>query len=263
MATFALETPHSQIAVLHRVSSIVSSEMSLDEMLGQVLGLTLQVTSCDACLVYLLEKKTGELVLRASQVPHAADLGHLRIRLGEGVTGWVAEHKSVVALSSNASADLRFKHFHALVEDTYEAFLSVPLVSGGEAVGVINVHHRESHEHSVDETSLLTFIGEQMGIAVAKSMLSEQNARLLEEASEARRQLEIRKIVERAKGILQHRHGITEEESYLRLRNESRRLRRPMKELAEAIILAEDMHRKNEVPALPGRAFEVPNRATA
>ena len=49
-----------------------------------------------------------------------------------------------------------------------------------------------------------------------------------------------------AKGILQQRHGLTEEEAYLRLRNESRRLRRPMKELAEAIILAEDLSRKTE-----------------
>ena len=61
-----------------------------------------------------------------------------------------------------------------------------------------------------------------------------------------KRQLETRKLVERAKGILQQRHSLTEEEAYLRLRNESRRLRRPMKELAEAIILAEDLSRKTE-----------------
>jgi signal transduction protein with GAF and PtsI domain len=169
------------------------------------------------------------------------------MRMGEGVTGWVAEHKSVVALGSNAAADTRFKYFQALIEDTYEAFASVPLVSGGEVVGVVNVHHRELHEHSAEEIALLTFIGEQMGIAVAKSMLADQNARLVQEAHEAKRQLEIRKIVERAKGILQHRHGLTEEEAYLRLRNESRRLRRPMRDLAEAVILAEDMHRKNDV----------------
>jgi len=221
----------------------VSSELSLDEMLGEIVGLTVQVTACDACLVYLHEG--DEIVLRASQVPHAADLGNLRMKMGEGVTGWVAEHKSVVALSSNAAADARFKYFQALIEDTYEAFASVPLVSGGEVVGVINVHHRERHDHTREEIALLTFIGEQMGIATAKSMLAEQNLRLQQEAHEAKRQLEIRKIVERAKGILQHRQGLTEEEAYLRLRNESRRLRRPMKELAEAIILAEDLQRKS------------------
>ena len=236
----------SQIALLHRISSIVSSELSLDEMLGEIVGVTVQVTDCDACLVYLIERETDEVVLRASQVPHAADLGNLRMKVGEGITGWVAEHKSVVALSSRAASDIRFKRFQALVEDTYEAFLSVPLVAGGEIIGVINVHHREPHDHTPDEISLLTFVGEQMGGAISKSVLAEANARLLEETLEMKRQLETRKVVERAKGILQQRYSLTEEEAYLRLRNESRRLRRPMKELAEAIILAEDLSRQSQ-----------------
>ncbi len=230
-STMVFESP---VSLLHRISSIVSSDRSLEEMLGEIVGLTVQATDCDACLVYLIDQEAREMVLRASQVPHAADLGELRIKMGEGVTGWVAEHRSIVALPANAYSDPRFKRFQALVEDTYEAFLSVPIVSGGEAIGVINVHHRESHSHTQEETATLIFIGEQMGGAVAK-------ARLMEEAANVRRQLEERKIVERAKGILQRKHNTTEEDAYFRLRNQSRRLRRPMRELAEAIILAEDL----------------------
>jgi uroporphyrinogen-III synthase len=213
-------------------------------MLGEIIGLTSQVTDCDACLVYLLDIGSGEIVLRASSVPHAAELGNLRMKFGEGITGWVAEHKSVVALPSNAAKDRRFKRFQTLVEDTYEAFLSVPLVTSGEIMGVVNVHHREPHSHTAEEIALLTFIGEQMGGAISKAKLEEENARLIEETQEMKRRLEERKLVERAKGILQHRFNLTEEEAYLRLRNESRRLRRPMKDLAEAIILAEDLSRK-------------------
>jgi uroporphyrinogen-III synthase len=135
-----------------------------------------------------------------------------------------------------------------LVEDTYEAFLSVPLVAAGDLVGVINVHHRERHDHDPGEIGLLTFIGEQMGGAVAKAKLAEENARLIEEAEEMKRQLETRKLVARAKGLLQRSHGLTEEEAYLRLRNESHRLRRPVRELAEAIILAGDLAKANESP---------------
>jgi len=87
-----------------------------------------------------------------------------------------------------------------------------------------------------------------MGGVISKSLLAEVNAKLLEETQEMKRQLETRKLVERAKGILQQRYGLSEEEAYLRLRNESRRLRRPMKDLAEAIILAEDLSRKSEDP---------------
>jgi GAF domain-containing protein len=135
-----------------------------------------------------------------------------------------------------------------LVEDTYEAFLSVPLVTGGDLIGVINVHHRESHVHSTEEVTLLTFVGEQMGGAIVKSRLANQNQKLLEETNELKKQLESRKLLERAKGILQHRHNLTEEEAYLRLRNESRRMRRPMRDLAEAIILAEELARSGKDP---------------
>jgi len=235
------DASESQVSILHRISSIVSSDLSLDEMLGEVVGLTVQATACDACLVYLIDPVTQDIVLRASQVPHAGALDTLKLKPGEGITGWVAEHKSVVALDRNAAADGRFKRFQTLVEDTYEAFLSVPLVSGGEAIGVINVHHRSPHGHTQEEIGVVVFIGEQLGVIISRSMLQEENARLLEETQEMKRELETRKLVERAKGILQLRHGLTEEDAYLRLRNQSRRLRKPMRDLAEAIILSEDM----------------------
>jgi uroporphyrinogen-III synthase len=240
-----METSSNDVAVLHRISRIISSERSLDEMLGEIVGLAARVTSCDACLVYLVDGESDEFVLRASLVPHTKDVGHLRMKMGEGVTGWVAEHQSPVQLGANAAADSRFKIFPALVEDTYEAFLSVPVVSAGKTIGVINVHHRELHPHTAEEVSTIQFIGQQMGAAIGKSLLEEANARLTEEAAEAKRQLETRKVVERAKGILQQRQGVTEEEAYLRMRNESRRLRKPMKELAEAIILAEELGRRD------------------
>ena len=236
-------------SVLHRISGIVSSQLMLDQMLGEIVGLAAQVTGCDACLVYLVEGES-EFVLRASLVPHASDIGNLRIKIGEGVTGWVAEHQSPVALSSHAAGDPRSKIFPTLVEDTYEAFLSVPVVNRGRAIGVVNIHHREAHEHTPQEISILSFIGEQMGGAIAKSLLEEENARLAEETAEMKRQLEMRKSVERAKGILQRRHNMTEEEAYLRMRNESRRLRRPMKDLADAIILSEELTRKENGASL-------------
>ena len=254
-ATESLDPHTADVSVLHRVSRIVSSELSLDEMLGEIVGLASQASGCDACLVYLVEFATGELVLRGSLIPRSADLGAIRIKMGEGVTGWVAEHQSPVALASNASADPRFKMFPALVEDTYQAFLSVPVVNKGRAIGVVNLHHREPHLHTAHEISTMAFIGEQMGSAIAKSLLEEANARLAEETAEMKRQLETRKAVERAKGILQRRQNLSEEQAYLRLRNESRRMRRPMKELAEAIILAEELGRADSVaaprPALP------------
>ncbi len=230
------ELPASQVALLYRVSSVVSSALNLEQMLQALVQLAAEVTRCDACLVYLPDSATGEVVLRASLLPHTTEIGKVRMKAGEGVTGWVAEHRSVVALVRNAYSDARFKRFPTLVEDTYEACLSVPLISGGEVIGVINIHHKNEHVHAPEEIALITFLGEQMGGAIAKAQLAEQRQRLEEE-------LESRKVVERAKGILQRNYQLTEEEAYLRLRNESRRTRRPMRDLASAIILAEGLRR--------------------
>ncbi len=178
---------NTEVSLLHRVSRIVNSDLSMDEMLGQIVMLTAQVCACDACIVYLLESATGDFVLRASQVPHPR-MGSLRMRLGEGITGWVAQHRSPVALSSRASGDSRFKPVSGLVEDSYEAFLSVPVVTRGKAIGVINVHHRDPHEHSADEIAAVVFIGEQTGSALGKILLEDENARWAERDLELRQQ---------------------------------------------------------------------------
>src|SRR6266699_588101 len=108
-ADHSLESAGSQLALLHRVSGIVSSDMAMEKMLDELVGLVVGVTDCDACLVYLLERSSEEIVLCASQLPHAAEIGNIRMKIGEGVTGWVAGHRSVVALASRAAAEPRFK----------------------------------------------------------------------------------------------------------------------------------------------------------
>src|SRR5215472_16808052 len=91
----------TQVELLHQISNIVSSNLTLEQMLQQLIGLAVEVTYCDACLVYLVDRHRKEIVLRASQLPHTREIGHIRLKIGEGITGWVAQHKSVFALSSN------------------------------------------------------------------------------------------------------------------------------------------------------------------
>lgn len=222
--------------LLYRISNLASSALKVDEILTELIRLAAEVTRSDACLVYLPERDGGDLVLRASQIQHTGEVGRLHLRPGEGITGWVAEHRSVVAIPYSAYKDERFKRFSSLVEDTYEAVLSAPLLSAGAVIGVINVHHKDPHPHSPEEVAMMIYLGQQIGGVIAR-------ARLEEEKMEIERRLETRKIIERAKGVLQRAANLTEEEAYLRLRNESRRTRRPMRELAEAILLADSLGR--------------------
>src|SRR5258706_15580191 len=174
-------TTSIELSLFHRISRLADSGLSLDEILGQIVGLAAEILCCDACLIYLRETATGDFVLRASQLPRSYGIATLRLKLGEGVTGWVAEHQTIVALNANASKDPRFKTFASLVEDTYEALLSVPLIKRGTTIGVINIHHRDRHQHSEDEIGAIAFLGQQLSSAIAKTLLEDENARLADE----------------------------------------------------------------------------------
>ena len=141
-------------------------------------------------------------------MPHASDLGRLRLNVGEGVTGWVAEHKPAVVLSSNAPLDARFKHAQQLIEDTYQALLSVPLVSSATYRHCQCAPPRRAPVYTArDRTGDVHWRAD--GNALATSLLEEENEKLVEEAREIRNQLEARKVIERAKGILQRTEHIT------------------------------------------------------
>ena len=134
---------------LHELGSRMASADALHEVLARVVDFASALMKCDSCLIYVLE--SGELVLRASKNPHPDVVDRLKLHVGEGITGWVAEHGEPVAVSKNASQDPRFRIFQELPEDTYEAFLSVPLMSRSRVVGVINLQHRRPHVHNQRE----------------------------------------------------------------------------------------------------------------
>jgi uroporphyrinogen-III synthase len=112
-----------------------------------------------------------ELVLCASNNPQPDTIGTVRLRLGEGLTGWVARERRLLSISREAYLDPRFKLFTDLPEDAYEAFLSAPVIARSRVAGVINVQHRDTHFHTGDEMELLTMVGEQVGALVALSLL--------------------------------------------------------------------------------------------
>ncbi len=222
----------SHVDVLHHTISQIASADGFHQALDRVLDFAVEVVRCDSCFIYVLEE--NDLVLRASKNPHPEILDRLKLRVGQGITGWVAEHREPVAVFREAFKDPRFQRFNELPEDRYEAFLSVPLLSRGRLVGVMNLQHREPHVYSTRDIGLLSTIGYLAGAEI-------EMARLETENSDLSQQLETRKLVERAKGILQRELGLTEEQAYLSIQRQSRQKRKTMKEIAEAIVLSEDV----------------------
>jgi uroporphyrinogen-III synthase len=219
----------SGVADLHGIASRMAKAAPLPEVLSHVVEFATSIMLCDACLIYVLEG--DELVLRASKEPNPEAVDRLRLKQGQGITGWVAEHKEPVVLSRCAYQDWRFRFFNELPEDRFEAFLSVPLLSRGRVVGVINLQNRTAHDYSDREVMMISAIGLLMGAEIEVARLENENAELSN-------RLEVRKLLERAKGILQQELKITEEAAYLMLQRQSQQRRRPMREIADAIVLS-------------------------
>ena len=224
----------SGLGFLHEIGSRFAAADPLHLVLNRVLSFVSTVVRCDSCFIYVLEN--DELVLRASKNPHSDVVDRLKLRVGQGLTGWVAEHRQPVAVGCHAFEDPRFQVFHELPEDHYEAFLSVPVFCRGRLVAVINVQHRHPHEHSWAEIQLVATVGFLVGAEIELARLETANEQLSE-------QLETRKVMDRAKGILQRDLGITEEDAYLMIQKRSRQRRRSKREIAEAIVLADDLRR--------------------
>lgn len=219
---------------LHELSSRIAKADPLHEVLKRVLDFVTMMVPCDSCFVYVLEDE--KLVLRASKNPHADLVDHLGLKLGQGITGWVAQHREPVAIDSRASDDPRFSTFISLPEDRFEAILCTPVLCAGRVVGVITMQHRLPYQHTAVEVRLLSTIGFLVGAELERARLETENLQLSD-------RLETRKLLDRAKSILQRDFQLSEEEAYRRMQRESRQRRKAMREVAEAILLTDDMRR--------------------
>jgi uroporphyrinogen-III synthase len=229
----------SSIAFLHEIGSRIASADSLHKVLDRIVAFVTRVIPADSCFIYVLEGR--KLVLRASKNPHAELVDRLGMQVGQGITGWVAEHKEPVAIAANASEDPRFKAFKNVPEDKFEAMLSVPILCASKVVGVINLQHRLSYQHTANELQLLSMVGFLVGAEIERVRLEGENTELTG-------RLETRRAVERAKGILQRDLSVSEEEAYRMMQRESRQRRKSMLEIAEVILLGEEI-RKGQLSA--------------
>lgn len=161
-----------ELHLFQRISRLMVREVPLQQVLQSIVALLVEYLQCDSCIIYLTDG--SKLVLCASNTAPASAIGQVRLSLEEGLTGWVARNRRLVAISRDAFNDPRFKAFSELEADTYEAFLSAPVIARNRVVGVINVQHRQPHSYSGDEMELLTTVGEQVGCLLLLARLDRE-----------------------------------------------------------------------------------------
>jgi uroporphyrinogen-III synthase len=165
-----LESAEKQLRLFQRISRFMVRDVNLQESLRGVVGLMVEFMKCDSCLLYLLDG--DRLVLCASNDSGSGAIGKVSLKLDEGLTGWVARERRLLAISREAYSDARFKYFKDLPQDTFEAFLSAPVIWRNRVVGVINIQHRAAHAHNGGELEMITTLGEQIGCMLMLSHVS-------------------------------------------------------------------------------------------
>lgn len=220
-----------ELKILQEIIETVSYNLDLNEVLSRIVQIVSGVTKADSCFLYLIDD--DHLVLRASLYPKPHDIGVIMLKMGEGITGWVAKNLKTVALAKEAYRDKRFKFINRLPEDKFEGFLSVPIIYKDKVLGVINVQHSKPRKYSKKEIVLFELVAKATGGAI-------ENALLFSEKEALKVALETRKIIEKAKGILMKEFGVSEAEAYKLLHKKSMDKRLSMKEVANAIIISSE-----------------------
>jgi GAF domain-containing protein len=161
---------------LYGVIKLVSSSLEVLPMLHGVVDLATEATGCHACFIYLLED--GRLTMRAASPVFADAVGQVEIALDEGLTGWVARHRTPEFIRERAMEDPRMKFIPVLQEERFQSMVAVPILSRAEeTIGVIVLHTEAPHEFTEDTLKLLVHIASLVSGAIENAQLYDQQRR--------------------------------------------------------------------------------------
>lgn len=233
----AKESPFykEQIEALSKISKAISSDLYLEDILKLIVTVTAQVMDSKICSLMLLDEKSKKLVIRASQSISQEYNQKPPLSIGEGIAGKVAKkNKPIVVFDINGEEEYKYKDIAK--KEGLHSLLCIPLSVKGRVIGVINCYTSYSHQFSETEINILTSVANQAAVAI-------ENTELMVKTKIIQEELETRKLVERAKDILMKRLKLSGEEAYRRIQKQSMNTRKSMREVAEAVILSQELER--------------------
>lgn len=228
-----LKQAKQNLALLYEVSRALSSNRYLEEILFLIVGLTAQLMGSKICSLMLLDDERQELVIKATQSLSENYRTKPPIKVGESVSGRAVQQKKPITVRDVTSEE-GYKYPELARSEGLRSLISVPMMNKNRVIGVLNCYTATEHEFSEDEIQVLIIIANQAAVAI-------ENTNLLAEKIAAVEALETRRRVERAKGILMKRFHVGEGEAYRMLQKQSMDKRHSLKEIADALILSEEM----------------------
>ena len=222
-----------QINALSKISKAITSDLYLEDILRLIVAVTAQVMGSKICSLMLIDEKKNELVIRATQSISEAYNKKPHLKIGEGIAGKVAASNKPMVIR-DVTKEKEYKYRDIAKKEGLKSLLCVPLAVKGKVIGVINCYTNAPYVFTETEIEVLISIANQAALAI-------ENTELMVKSRVIQEELESRKKIERAKGILMKEEKISEEEAYLKIQRYSMDNRKTMREIAEAIILASEL----------------------
>lgn len=158
--------------VLNRIIEVIFSSTDLDHLLALTCDLILEAVSGDACFVHLYDETGDRLVLGAASEPYGHLAGNIELDMGEGIAGWVAQHRDPVVIREDKWRDSRYKYIPELGGDRYQSLISVPLIAPTEKLtGVVNVHTEEERRFAKEDVAFLEHVASLVAAAIEHTRL--------------------------------------------------------------------------------------------
>ena len=176
-----------ELRFLQRLALMAASTLDLGALMGRVIAETTEATVTDVCSIYLLAPDCEALVLTATNGLSQSGVGRVRLRVGEGITGWAAAERRPVVVP-DVRAEPRFRWLHGVDQARFVSMGSVPIISGDRFVGVLNVQTDALREFTEADVGLLCAIAAQVAGDLERGELQ---ARLQSQIAQLHRSEEI------------------------------------------------------------------------
>jgi len=223
----------NHIEALSKISRAITSELYLEDILKLIVTVTANALGSSVCSLMLLDDKKKELIIRATQSVSEAYNKKPPLKLGEGIAGKVALKKEPMQIY-DVTKEKEYKYKDIAKKEGLASLLCVPMIVKNKAIGVINLYTSKPHKFSRNEINTLTAIATQAAMVI-------ENTELIVKTKVIQEELETRKLIERAKGILMRENNVSEDEAYRLIQKYSMDSRKSMREIAEAIILTKEL----------------------
>jgi GAF domain-containing protein len=220
--------PSTHFRVIHSLESIAATK-ALNSSIGPLLELGLAQSNSRGAYVYRLDGEDNVLELIAWRGARPSDIPSYSVQVDGKASSWYRSLTSNSVLEKNAWQDWRFQNLPEFLQNRFESVVSIPVLEEGKLAGVANFCRQPASNYSAREIAFLAGLSLPLGSILAKT-------RLESEVEKLNRQLADRKLLDRAKGVLQSRFGWTESEAYYHLRRTSRQSRAPMRSIAQHVI---------------------------